>query len=199
MAELNQVLNDRRTNYALGNNTDITADDVAARLKEIAPILPSAMHSQTSRMVVVSGEHNTRVWEIIDEAQKTVMPEDMYSMMSGVFEAAKSAVGTVLFFESRDAVNALPIGEHRALTYKENNHAISAFSTWLTLTEMGLGASFQHLNVGYKQGFDKPIREELGLPDDFEMLAQMPFGSIEAPAGDRKPSVDADELVRSIG
>ena len=62
------------------------------------------------------------------------------------------------------------------------------------MTDLGLGTSLQHYNVGFKQGYDAKIRDFLGLPADYEMLAQMPFGSIEEP-GKEKPSTDAAEHV----
>ena len=197
MAEFHDLVNSRRTVYGLGSNTDVTAEKVTEVLSNMAPKLPSAMNIQSTRLVVISGEVNKKVWELIDATQQQVMSEEMYAKKAPVYAAAKKAPGTVLFWESRNDVNSMPTRPARAQAYKENNHAIAAYATWLALTELGLGASLQHVNVGYEQGSDKEIRELLDLPDDWEMLAQMPFGSIEAPAVVR-PSKPADELVRHI-
>ena len=66
---------------------------------------------------------------------------------------------------------------------------------WLALAEMDLGASLQHFNVGYEQGFDKGTKEMFNLPESYEMLAQMPFGSVEQEAGE-KEHIDADVQVK---
>ena len=51
---------------------------------------------------------------------------------------------------------------------------------------MDLEASLQHFNIGYEQGFDKAIREMFNLPASYELIAQMPFGSVEHPAGEKE-------------
>ena len=60
---------------------------------------------------------------------------------------------------------------------------------------MDLGASLQHFNVGYEQGFDKATREMFNLPESYEMIAQMPFGSVEQEVGE-KEHIDADVQVK---
>lgn len=56
-------------------------------------------------------------------------------------------------------------------------------------------ASLKHFNVGYEQGFDKATKEMFDLPESYEMLAQMPFGSIEQEAGE-KDHIDTDVQVK---
>jgi len=65
----------------------------------------------------------------------------------------------------------------------------------LALAEMDLGANLQHFNIGYEQGFDKGTRELFNLPDSYEMIAQMPFGSIEQEPR-KKEFIDTDEQVK---
>ena len=79
--------------------------------------------------------------------------------------------------------------------YKQNNNANAQYAVWLALAEMDLGASLQHFNVGYEQGFDKGTREMFNLPESYEMLAQMPFGSVEQETGE-KEHIDADVQVK---
>lgn len=184
----------RRSIYEIGTNTDVTVDDVAATLRNITGRLPSAVNSQSTRLVIVTGEKNDAVWDMVHEDQKTALSPDMYEIFAPRFEQAKKGLGTVLMFESRDAVESMGLSPDRNELYKENNHGIAAFGVWLALTELGLGASLQHFNIGYEQGYDAKIREYLELPTDFEMLAQMPFGSIEEP-GAQKPSIAPEEHV----
>ena len=60
---------------------------------------------------------------------------------------------------------------------------------------MDLGASLQHFNVGYEQDFDKATREMFNLPETYEMIAQMPFGSVEQEISE-KEHIDADVQVK---
>lgn len=197
MAELRDVIAQRQSVYEIGKNTDVTADGVAAMLREVVGSIPSAGNSQTTRWVVVSGEKNDKVWDIIDAAQREALPEKLYEMFSPRFSQAKQGLGTILMFASRDAVASMPTSPERSTLYKENNHGIAAYATWILLRDLNLGASLQHFNVGYEAGFDREIREYLGLPDDWELLAEMPFGSIEA-NGSEKDKLAPEERVLVI-
>lgn len=194
MSEFVKLMQNRRSIYDVGTNTDVTVQDVVNRLKEVAKEVPNAFGIQTTRYVVVSGEKNQALWELLHNAQKEVLSPEMYERMKKQLVNGKNGLGTILLFESREAVESMPSNELRQTLYKENNHGIAVAAVWLALTELGLGTNLQHFNVGYKQGFDKPVRDLLGLPDDFEMLAQMYFGSIETPASP-KETMPVDEQV----
>ena len=198
MSQFKELVKTRRTSYALGANTELTNQEISDRITEIAREVPTASNSQTTRLVVLFGEDNAKLWDHILDVQKDVMPEQMWEMMSGVMEGAKNAVGTVLFFEDLDAVDAMPAKGERAEAYKQNNNANNQYAIWLGLTELGLGASLQHMNIGFEQGFDKSVKEMFNLPENWEMVAQMPFGSVEAPAMD-KEYIEDDVRVRVIG
>src|SRR5699024_7478681 len=132
-------------------------------------------------------------WDHILDVQKDVLQGEMWDMMSGVMQGAKGAVGTVLFFEDLDAVEKMPAEGAREEAYKQNNNANTQYAIWLALTELGLGASLQHMNIGHKEGFDKSVLEMFNLPENYEMIAQMPFGSIE---GDAFPKEYIEDEVR---
>lgn len=196
MSELKKLMEKRRTSYALGKNTDFSQEEIVAAVRDTIKNVPSAFNSQTTRAVVIFDEANKKFWQHIYDVQKDVLPEQMWEMMSGVMEGARdNAIGTVLFFEDRDAIEVMPANDERKATYKEHNAAIAQYALWLRFTEMNLGASLQHFNLGYDQGFDKATREMFDLPDSFEMIAQMPFGSIEAPAGE-KDHIDTNTQVQ---
>lgn len=198
MTQFTDLVKKRRTAYAIGNNTDLTNKEITERIREVAKEIPSANNSQTTRLVVVFGEDNIKLWSHILDVQKDVMQGAMWDMMSGVMEGAKGGVGTVLFFEDNAAVEgALGKGE-RAETYKHHNDANTQYAIWLALTELGLGGSLQHMNIGFEQGFDKSVKEMFDLPASYEMIAQMPFGSIEA-AANEKEYIDGNEQVRVFG
>lgn len=198
MSQFTDLVKERRTQYAIGNNTELSNEEIADRILEVAKEIPSASNSQTTRLAIVFGEDNIQLWDHILEVQKDVMPDEVWDMMSGVMEGAKGAVGTVLFFEDLDAVDKMPTSPSRLEVYKQNNNANVQYATWLALTDLGLGGSLQHMNVGYEQGFDKSIKELLDLPERWELQAQMPFGSIEGEPGEKEYIADS-ERVRVIG
>ena len=146
-------------------------------------------------MVVLFGEDHTNLWDHILDVQKDVLQGEMWDMMSGVMQGAKNGVGTILFFEDLDAVEKIPTSPARVEVYKQNNNANAQYATWLALTDLGLGGSLQHMNVGYEQGFDKSVKELLGLPERWEMQAQMPFGSLEGEHEPKEYIADSERVV----
>lgn len=195
MSTFAELLENRRSQYVIGANTDVTAEQVAEALKNVVPHVPTAFNSQSSRLVVASGENNAKLWDLIKDVQSKVLPEETFNYMAPIMDGARNAVGTVLFFEDRDAVeNGIPANDERRYVYKNHASANAQFATWLTLTDLGLGATLQHFNIGYEQGFDRAIRELLDLPESWELVAEMPFGSIEAPAAE-KEVITAEEQV----
>ena len=55
------------------------------------------------------------------------------------------------------------------------------YAVWLSFEDKGLGASLQH----YNPVIDPEVRERWNLPEDWKLLAQMPFGSIESGAPEK--------------
>jgi len=53
------------------------------------------------------------------------------------------------------------------------------FAIWTMLEDAGLGASLQH----YNPLVDADVRKAWNLPESWKLLAEMPFGSVENPAG----------------
>jgi len=164
-------------------------------MTKIVREVPSAGNSQTTRVAFVFGDKNVELWDHILDVQKDVLQGDMWERMSGVMEGAKNGVGTIIFFEDLKAVKEMPTSPSRIEVYKQNNNANVQYATWLALTEMGLGGTLQHMNVGYEQGFDKSVKELLGLPEYWEMQAQMPFGSIEGNPGEKEYIADSERVV----
>lgn len=185
----------RRSIYALGTDSNYSKKDIENRIREVVKQVPSAFNSQTTRVVVLFDSANEKFWNHIYDVQQNVLEGEMWDMMSGIITGAKNGIGTVLFFEDKEAVEGMPAQGVRQEAYKQNNNANAQYAVWLALAEMDLGASLQHFNVGYEQGFDKGTKEMFNLPESYEMLAQMPFGSVEQQAGE-KEHIDTDVQVK---
>lgn len=111
MSDFNALLQKRRTIYGLGKNTDHSREEIVEAVRFAIQQAPSAFNSQTTRALVLFDEENTKLWNHIYDVQKDVLPEEMWGMMSGVMEGARdNALGTVLFFEDRDAAAKMPAG-----------------------------------------------------------------------------------------
>ena len=92
----------------------------------------------------------------------------------------KAAAGTVLYFYDQEIVKAM---QKQFSSYADNfpvwaNQAngMLQLSVWAALRERNIGANLQH----YNPVIDKKVKELLGLPESWVLLAQMPFGGIVA-------------------
>lgn len=65
---------------------------------------------------------------------------------------------------------------------------------WLALSEQNIGASLQH----YNPLIDNEVKMAFDLPEHWQLLAQMPFGSIELPA-DEKSFLPIEERLKIFG
>ena len=186
MSAFVELVEKRRSVYSLGTDSQYTKNEIENRIREVVKQVPTAFNSQTTRVVVLFDEASNKFWDHIYDVQKDILEGGMKDWMSGVVNGAKNGIGTVLFFEDLDAVNKMPTAGARTEAYKQKNNANAQYAVWLALTELGLGANLQHFNIGYEQGFDKATREMFNLPETYEMIAQMPFGSIEQEIGEKE-------------
>ncbi|MDO4680752.1 MAG: nitroreductase family protein [Aerococcus sp.] len=195
MTEFDQLLKERRSTYVMSANTSVSEDAIVSRLRENLQQVPTAYNAQTTRYVVLFGDANKKLWQHLYDVQKDVLQSDQWEQYGPVIESYQNVLGTVVFFEDQDALEHIPGGSRE--TYKQNNAGNGQLVTWLTLTELGLGATLNHFNIGYAQGFDSKVRELFNLPDTYEMTAQMPFGAIEQ-APYPKETISTDEQVKVI-
>ena len=63
-------------------------------------------------------------------------------------------------------------------------------AVWTALAEQQIGASLQH----YNPLIDDAIHQAFNLPDSWQLRAEMPFGSIEAPAGNKDFRDDSEKF-----
>lgn len=100
MAEFKNVIKNRRSIYALGTNSEYSIEEIVATIRETQKDVPSAFNSQTSRLVVLTGEANTKFWNLILDVQKEVLDQATWDFMSPIMEGAKNGIGTVLLIKS---------------------------------------------------------------------------------------------------
>ena len=56
MSEFKDILLKRRSIYVLGKNSELSKDQIVSRLREVQQTVPTANNSQTTRLVVLTGE-----------------------------------------------------------------------------------------------------------------------------------------------
>ena len=184
----------RRTIYAVGKNVALTPEQIEAVIKEAVNHSPSAFNSQTSRIVTLFGESHLQFWNIVRETLRKIVPEPAFEGTNAKINSFAAGYGTVLFYEDQDVVKSLQ--EQFALyadnfpVWSEHSSAIAQFAVWTALSEQNIGASLQH----YNPIVDAEIAEIFDIPANWKLRAQLVFGSIEAPAGEKTFMAEADRF-----
>ncbi|MFH7804109.1 nitroreductase family protein [Acinetobacter haemolyticus] len=175
----------RRTIYAIGQNVPIAADQIEEIIKEVVRNSPSAFNSQTSRIVTLYGESHAKFWSIVRETLRKIVPEDSFASTNAKINSFAAGYGTVLFFEDQDAVKSLqeqfPLYAEHFPAWSEHSTGIAQFAVWASLAEQHIGASLQH----YNPVIDDEVAATFDIPENWKLRAELVFGSIEVPAGEK--------------
>lgn len=181
-----QAVKERRSIYALSKESPISD----AQIKEIveAAVLhsPTSFNSQSSRAVVLLGEQHDKLWDITTETLRKIVPAEQFEGTAQKLASFKAGYGSVLFFEDQAVVKGLQ--ENFALyadnfpVWSNQSSGILQFVVWTAFAEEGLGASLQH----YNPLIDDEVKQTFGIPSEWKLIAQMPFGKIAAPAGEKE-------------
>ena len=188
----------RRSIYHLGKNVNQSNDEIVQLIKDIVDQTPSSFHSQTSRVVILLGEEHDALWEIVRETLRPLVADGNFEATDQKVNSFKAAKGTVLFYEDKDVVGGLqkqfPLYADSFPVWSEHSTGLTQYAVWLALAEVDIGASLQH----YNPIIDAEVAKRWDIPTNWVLRAQMPFGSIESPAGEKTP-MDADARYRVYG
>ncbi len=185
----------RRTQYSLGKQLPISQADAGALIQEAIRQAPSAFNSQSSRAVILFSAESVKFWELVKDALRPMVPAESFGATEKKLDSFAAGAGTVLFYEDQDVVKGL---QQQFAAYADNfpiwsehSTGIAQFAVWTALAEAGIGASLQH----YNPVVDDAAQKEWDIPASWKLRAQMPFGSNEAPIGD-KPFMDDAQRFR---
>lgn len=130
--------------------------------------------------------HSPSPGSLAPDANQRAWLDTVAGWFGQVERRASQGIGTILFFEDQDVITTLeekyPRYAENFKLWSEQSHGIALDATWLALAERGIGMSVQH----YNPLVDVQVAEKYALPQSWRLRAQAPFGSIEAPAGEKE-------------
>lgn len=188
----------RRSIYALGKNVSADQEDLVNLIQTAVKNVPTAFNNQTTRAIITFNGSHDKVWDIVlERLRKEVPDEQAFEATKAKIARFKAAYGTILFFTDMDVVEQFkeqsPLYADNFYDWSEQGQGIADFAVWTALAENNLGANLQH----YNPIIDDQIKAAFDVPASWRLRAQMPFGSIEAPAGD-KEFIDDSERFKVI-
>lgn len=166
-------LKKRRTYYNIKKELPVSIEKVIELVEELTELVPDSFNMKSSRVVIVHGEMHNKLWDTV------------YNVFGGKVSQEKIAgfragKGTVLYFYDSKTVAGL---QEKFPSYADNfpvwanqASAMLQIAVWSGLREMEIGASLQH----YNPVIDTAVKELLNIPENYVLVAQMPFGAIGA-------------------
>ncbi|EGV36919.1 nitroreductase family protein [Neisseria weaveri] len=182
---LQQAAETRRSVYVLNKNLPLPAAEVAEMVKHAVLHTPSSFNSQSTRVVVLFGAEHEKLWQFAEDALRAIVPAEKFEPTQQKLDMFKAAAGSVLFFEDQNVVKGLqerfPSYADNFPIWAEHADAMHQYAVWTTLAAAGIGANLQH----YNPLIDNAVAQEWSVPANWTLRAQMVFGGIDAPAGEK--------------
>lgn len=175
-------LTKRRTIYTLGKNLPIEDSEIIKIVEQCVLHCPTAFNVQSARTVILFQKSHEDFWKMVEKAVVDIAPSEKKEQSAQNVKRYTDAYATILFYEDTNAIRELeekfPLYSHNMKTWAIEANGMLEYMIWQKFAENKIGASLQH----YNELIEDQTRKHFNLPSVWKMIAQMPFGSIEAPA-----------------
>lgn len=182
---LQQTAETRRSVYALNKTLPVGKEQVAQIIEHAVKHTPSAFNSQSTRVVVLFGAEHEKLWDIAIAELRKIVPAESFQATEDKLNMFKAAAGSVLFFEDQNVIKGL---QEQFAAYADNfpiwgehTNAMHQYAVWSTLAAAGVGANLQH----YNPVINAEVAKTWNIPANWTLRAQLVFGGISAPAGEK--------------
>ncbi len=193
-----QTFENRRSIYALNNTLPVSNQAVIDMVEHAILHTPSAFNSQTTRILVLFNDEHKRLWDLAETNLREIVGDGDFSSTEQKMNSFRAGAGTILLFEDQNDVKKLQekfeLYADSFPVWAEHTNAMHQYVIWTALSEMGIGANLQH----YAPVFEQDVAQAFNVPSNWSLIAQMPFGGIEAPA-DNKTFKPLSERLRVLG
>ena len=168
----------RHSFYELNNVVPFSDKEIIHLIEENLTLYPSPFNSQSSRIVLLLGERHLKLWDLVLQTLIPLTPENKISALSEKISKFSQAYGTILFYIDKNIVQSLkdkfPLYAANFDNWSYQASAILQFMIWTTLANASIGANLQH----YSPVIDNDVKATFDIPDNWELVAQMPLGGI---------------------
>jgi predicted oxidoreductase (fatty acid repression mutant protein) len=174
----------RRSVYDLNKKLPVPEDQVVNLIRDLTELVPDAFNMKSQQVVVALGDKQEALWDAIYDAFGGQVAREK-------IDGFKAAAGTVLYFYDEAVVKKcqedFPLYAANFPIWAQQSNGMLQFSIWAGLRELGIGANVQH----YNPVIDEAVKELFNVPENFVLVAQMPFGGIGSePTPKEKEDID---------
>ena len=180
---INELIKDRRTIYAITKDIPVSDEEVVKLITDATELVPDAFNMKSQRVYIALGEKQDQLWDAIYDAFGGKVAREK-------IDSFKSGHGTVLYFYDIVILVSMqgqcPLDAANFPTWAQQSNGMLQFTVWAGLRNLGIGASLQH----YNPIIDDAVKALFNVPDNYVLVAQMPFGGIaELPAEKEKEDI----------
>lgn len=183
---LQTIAETRRSIYMLNDQLPVSKDEVVKLVEHAVLHTPSSFNSQSSRLVVLFGEDHQKLWQITEDLLRAMVNDDeKFKSTADKMAMFKAGAGTILYFEDQSVIKGLqeqfPLYAHNFPVWAEHTSAMHQYAIWNALAALNIGANLQH----YNGVIDEKVAQTWNIDSNWKLIAQMVFGGIAAPAGEK--------------
>ena len=183
---LHTIAETRRSIYMLNDQLPVSKDEVVKLVEHAVLHTPSSFNSQSSRLVVLFGEDHQKLWQITEDLLRAMVNDDeKFKSTADKMAMFKAGAGTILYFEDQSVVKGLqeqfPLYAHNFPVWAGHTSAMHQYAIWNALAALNIGANLQH----YNGVIDEKVAQTWNIDSNWKLIAQMVFGGIAAPAGEK--------------
>lgn len=186
MKNFYEAVKERRSIYGISKEITVSQDRIVEIVQEAAKHAPSAFNSQSGRAVVLFGDQHDKLWSIVRESLRKIVPSDKFAPTEEKISSFQGGYGTVLFFDDSSIVeglqNRFPLYQENFPVWAQQSNGMLQYIVWTALELEGLGASLQH----YNPLIDDEVKKSWNLPEHWKLIAQMPFGKPTIAPGEKE-------------
>lgn len=179
-------IRNRRSIYAISKESPVSDKRIQEILEEAIKHTPSAFNSQSTRIVLLVGAQHDKLWDMTTDVLRAIVPADNFETTQQRMNGFKNGYGTVLYFEDLTVVEELqksfPLYQDNFPVWSQHTNAMHQLVIWTALADEGFGVSLQH----YNPIIDERVKNAWSLPESWKLIAQMPFGKVASPAGEKQ-------------
>ena len=180
---ISDSLSKRRSYYKINKELPVSKEEVIKTIETLTELVPDAFNMKSARVVVAFDEKQNELWDTIYNAFGGKVAREK-------IDSFKAGAGTVLYYYDKSIVEAMqskfPLYAANFPVWANQANGMLQLSIWTALRELNIGANIQH----YNPVIDDNVKKLFNIPDDYVLIAQMPFGGIvEEPAPKDKEDI----------
>ncbi len=194
-SDFKTALMKRRSYYDISDKSSISDEEIKQIIDFATKTSPSAFNSQSGRTVLLLGGQHRKLWEIVRETLRKMVPADKFKPTGEKISGFAAGYGTILFYEDQETIEKLqrdfPLYKDAFPGFSCNSSGMLQLVVWVMLRDAGMGASLQH----YGNLIEAEVAKTWNLSPKWRLIAQMPFG-VPKSEPDPKEKLPFDQRVK---